>query len=190
LDEIPLDRLPLSDGVIRLRLFNQDDASAIADACEDPDVTRWTFMPEHLGIEGARAWIDHGKEGLAAAMNVPLAIETVEPRRLSGQVGIGHLDWINQTGEIYYWLSADARGRGLASRAVRLVTDWAFSDLGLQRAYLFIDPSNEVSQRVAERVGFSREGVLRSHLVLKGQRMDCVAFGRLASDPPGNKLSA
>ena len=98
---------------------------------------------------------------------------------------VGHV-FVNLTTSrragIGYWLLPEARGKGLATRAVRLVSRWALSDLGLPRLGLFAEPSNVHSQRVAERAGFHREGVLRSWAEIDGRRVDYVAFSLLPAD--------
>jgi RimJ/RimL family protein N-acetyltransferase len=81
-----------------------------------------------------------------------------------------------------YWLAPQARGRGLATQAVRLLARWAFAELGLARLELTCGPGNEASQHVAERCGFSREGLLRSHVPFKGTRRDSVLYSLLPSE--------
>jgi RimJ/RimL family protein N-acetyltransferase len=81
-----------------------------------------------------------------------------------------------------YWLAAHARGRGVASRAVRLLAGWSFAQLGTARLELTCAPENEASQAVATRCGFTREGVLRSHMVFKGARRDTVMFSLLPGE--------
>ena len=81
-----------------------------------------------------------------------------------------------------YWVAPAARGRGVASRAVRLLADWGFRGLGLARIELTCGPDNVASQRVAERCGFTREGLLRSHMRFKGGRRDTVVFGLLPGE--------
>ena len=86
-------------------------------------------------------------------------------------------------GGIGYWLLAPARGRGLATRAVRLLSDWALGPCGLDRVEAWVEPDNATSVAVLTRVGFLREGRLRSFLVLGGERTDVEVFSRLRSDP-------
>jgi [ribosomal protein S5]-alanine N-acetyltransferase len=83
---------------------------------------------------------------------------------------------------IGYWLLPEARGKGLANRAVRLVSRWALRELALARLGLLTEPSNELSQRVAERSGFQREGVLRSYVEIDGRRVDYTSFSLLSDD--------
>jgi RimJ/RimL family protein N-acetyltransferase len=182
-ERIPLDRLPLTDGVVALRLFVLADAPAVAEACRDPEIPRWTFMPEGLTVPQARGWIERAFDGLERTRVVRMAIVDVADGTLLGQVGIGDLDWDQQTGEIFYWVVAAGRRRGVATRATKLLAAWAFDVLQLARIELTVDPANEASQRVAAAAGFTREGVLRSYQRFKDGRMDAVMFSRLPSDP-------
>lgn len=85
-------------------------------------------------------------------------------------------------GSVGYWLLPEARGKGLATRAVRLISRWALRDLGLARLGLSTEPANDASQRVAERSGFKREGILRSFSEIDGRRIDCIIFSLLPKD--------
>jgi RimJ/RimL family protein N-acetyltransferase len=80
-----------------------------------------------------------------------------------GGMGIG-LNSHQYRATVGYWVAHDARGRGVCTRALRLLARHAFDELHLQRIDLITDPNNVASQRVAEKVGFQREGVLRAHL--------------------------
>jgi RimJ/RimL family protein N-acetyltransferase len=81
-----------------------------------------------------------------------------------------------------YWLAAHGRGRGVATHATRLLARWGFEHLGLERIELTCAPDNLASQRVAERCGFTREGVLRSHMGFKGGRRDTVVYSLLPDE--------
>jgi RimJ/RimL family protein N-acetyltransferase len=85
-------------------------------------------------------------------------------------------------GEIGYVVAPAGRGRGLAARAVMLLTGWGFSELGLERIELRIDPRNVASERVAERAGYRREGTLRSVAFKEDARSDVGVWSRLTSD--------
>jgi RimJ/RimL family protein N-acetyltransferase len=180
---IPLDRFPLRDDAVLLRPFELDDASDLAIACRDPLIPKWTFMPEGLTVPQATEWIERADDAIKQARAVRLAILAAADNAFLGQVGIGHLNWEQQTGEIFYWLAASARGRGVATRAVKLLTAWSFDALDLARIEITVDPANERSQRVAHGAGFTREGVLRSYQRFKEHRMDAVMFSRLPTDP-------
>jgi RimJ/RimL family protein N-acetyltransferase len=84
--------------------------------------------------------------------------------------------------EIGYIVAREARGRGIATRALGLVTDYALGEVGLERVQLLIDVENAPSVRVAERCGYLREGVARSLYVKPGRRADMVVYSRLPGD--------
>jgi RimJ/RimL family protein N-acetyltransferase len=85
--------------------------------------------------------------------------------------------------EAYYWLGTPARGRGVATRALGRVCRWAFHVAGVARVRLFTEPDNVPSCRVAERVGFVREGQLRRAAVDKeGRRGDLLLYGLLPEE--------
>jgi [ribosomal protein S5]-alanine N-acetyltransferase len=104
---------------------------------------------------------------------------------------VGHV-FVNLTTSrragIGYWLLPEARGKGLATCAVRLTSRWALRELGLARLGLFAEPSNVHSQRVAERAGFHREGVLRSWAEIDGRRVDYAVFSLLPADLEGKRM--
>jgi RimJ/RimL family protein N-acetyltransferase len=85
-------------------------------------------------------------------------------------------------GNIGYWLLPEARGKGLATRAVLLLSRWALRELALERLGLLAEASNERSQQVAERSGFQREGVLRSYVEIDERRADYASFSLLPTD--------
>jgi [ribosomal protein S5]-alanine N-acetyltransferase len=107
---------------------------------------------------------------------------TRETGEVVGAVGLRlHEDYALQ-GSIGYWVAPEARGRGIATAALRIVSRWALRELGLPRVQLVTDPENEPSQRVAEAAGFRRDGLLRSYIELQGGRRDCVLYSLLAGE--------
>ena len=90
---------------------------------------------------------------------------------------------MNYRGRIGYWVAREVRGQGICTRALRLLSGWALDELELQRLELITDPDNVASQRVAEKVGFHREGVLRAHLRHPDGRIrDSVMFSLLPGE--------
>ncbi len=175
---------PLRGDTIELRPFNSTDAVAIAEACEDPDIPRFTMMPEGMTREQARQWIVRGLDwwprGLARfAITLPPSDVCV------GQIGI-QFDFPFRRAEAFYWLDRRARGRGIATEALNLVTGWAFRDHAIVRVQLVTHLDNVASQAVALRSGFTREGVLRAWEPVKNDQPDVVMWSRLAGDglPP------
>jgi RimJ/RimL family protein N-acetyltransferase len=109
----------------------------------------------------------------------------VEPKNeddVLGGASIYEISLERGSAALGYWLAPRARGRGVASCAVRLLAQWGFTKLGLARIELTCGPDNEASQRVAGRCGFVHEGVMRSHTPFKGARRDTVIFSLLPGE--------
>lgn len=100
---------------------------------------------------------------------------------LLGGVGL-HPGEHPQVLEIGYWIAVGARRRGTATRAVRLLSTWATTELQLQRLELMTHVDNVASQGVAERAGFTREGVLRSYATIGCGLSDVVMYSLLPGD--------
>jgi RimJ/RimL family protein N-acetyltransferase len=93
---------------------------------------------------------------------------------------IGIRDAGDERAEVGYLVGARVRGRGVASRALQLLSDWALGEEGgMARVQLVTRPDNVASQRTAERAGFRREGLLRSYMLIKGERHDAIMFARV-----------
>lgn len=171
---------PLRMQSVTLRVFGIEDAAEVAEACSDPLIPKFTFMADGLSGEGARDWIQQSNERWSGG-NARFAIVDSESGDFLGQVGMG-VSWRQRSGEVYYWVARQARGRGVASMATGLVADWAFDVVGIERLFLLTHLENEASQRVAKRCGFTREGVLRAYEPFKGGRPDLVCWSLLPTD--------
>jgi RimJ/RimL family protein N-acetyltransferase len=84
-------------------------------------------------------------------------------------------------GGLGYWIVPQARGRGAATAAVRLVVPWALEALGLRRLEAWVEPGNEASQRVLRGAGFEPEGRLRNFLTLDGRTSDALVYSVISS---------
>jgi RimJ/RimL family protein N-acetyltransferase len=118
---------------------------------------------------------DDAYEWLAVALkqdpetNFAIAVDG----ELVGTIGLEVGDDVySHSAEIGYWLGEDYWGRGIATEAVRALTDWAFTSLGLLRVYALVFESNPASVRVLEKAGFALEGRMRSAVVKRGRVMD------------------
>ena len=172
----------LSDGVVRLRLIAEADLAAIVAACQDPEIPRWTRVPEPYGEPEARSWFAQEAEQRRRGEQLGLLVVDLGSGRLHGSVGIVHVDPQEGRCELGYWTARESRGRGLATRAVRLLSGWVFQNLPVDRIEIHAEPENVASRQVAERAGFSFEGVLRSYLVNKGVRRDAASYSLLRGE--------
>ncbi len=182
---LPEPNVELVAGDVALRWFRRGDAPAIVRICRDPEIPRWTYMPDDLDVPRARTWIERRQQGRRFGITATFAVVDRPSGTLVGQCGVG-IDRQRNAGEAFYWVAAHARGRGVARTALGLVVTYAFETLALERVELKIDPANLASQAVARASGFTYEGTLRSDQPFKGRRMDSQMWSRLPGDdvPP------
>lgn len=165
----------------RLRPFTFDDVAAIAAACVDPDMARFIpGLPEPYTETDAREYVGLTKDWMDGDDRRAFAIADADSDELLGSIDVR----LGEVGTVGYWVASWARGRGVATRALELVARWALEEGGVERLELTTDPDNVASQRVAEKAGFRREGVLRAHLKSRNGRRDSVMFSLLPSDLP------
>ncbi len=177
----PGEQPTLRDGDLVLRPWGAAD-SELTRELHDAEIARWFDVPagvptqeEHLGwIETTRAeWADDRRKVTFLVVWRGEPVGSVDVRRR--EPGVGVLSWVTY---------APHRGRGLASRATRLLIAHAFGELGLRRVEAEVNPLNRASIGTALRAGLRREGLLRANATLAGETQDTVVLGRLASDPP------
>jgi RimJ/RimL family protein N-acetyltransferase len=151
---------PLTDGVVMLRGLRPDDADQLVRALRDPDIVRWTRVPDGYTHADFEAHLAHTHAQAEAGDGLSfLVVEVGDHDRVLGSVGLHEVR--SGRPDIGYWVARDARGRGVAPRAARLVRDWAVHGLGLPRVEVLIHPENASSQRAAEKAGFHRTGEYR-----------------------------
>jgi RimJ/RimL family protein N-acetyltransferase len=175
---------PLVEGPTALRPWRDSDLDALVAACQDPEIVAFTRVPANYGASDARAFLLQRHDAVWTGQAAPFAIvHASDDARLLGSISLMRFEWAHARGEVGYWLAREARGRGHATRAVRLICRWGFESLELDRIDLLAATENAASQRVAERSGFTREAVLRSYMRAKAGRQDMVAFGLLRGEP-------
>jgi RimJ/RimL family protein N-acetyltransferase len=172
---------PLADDAIRLEPLTQAHAPQLLALTEDPDVVRFTRVPVGADETFTRAWIRRYEDGWGDGSRAGFAIRALDGAFL-GFAAVVDLNLDQREGEIGYMVAPAARGRGIALRALGLLTRWGFDELGLLRLELRIDVQNPASASVAERAGYQRDGVLRSVYVKDGVRADVAVWSRLSQD--------
>jgi RimJ/RimL family protein N-acetyltransferase len=176
----PAEQPVLSDGEVLLGPWSDRDAEWLHETCQDPEIQRWTLVPSPYELLDAVEFVEVvAPSAFAAHTGVHLAITEADGSERLGAVGLMVIDPASGVGELSYYLAPGARGRGVASRAVSLLAGWAEEELGLCRLELHVLAGNVASLRLAERLGFEREGVLRSRELHRGERHDVVLLARL-----------
>ena len=173
----------LTDGVVTLRAWQPDDAPAVFDACQDPLISRFIPVPLPYTEEVARQDVVRRRADWDGDCERSLAITDAVTGEVLGSIARhgprGHM------AEFGYWLAPAARGRGIATRALRLITDWTLNSSDIIRLELYTHPDNDASGRVAERSGYVREGVRRAWgLDREGNPEDAVFYVLVRGDRP------
>ena len=173
----------LSDGVVRLRELRAADKAAVVKACNDGLIERFCYrVPYPYHENDFVEFLAYNEHFWATDLMANWTVVDSGSDELLAMISLEVLP-LRQAGEIGYWCAPWARGRGVMSAAVRLVRDWAFDELELERLELTTDVDNIGSQRVAQAAGFRREGVMRGYLTARERRADDVLFGMKHDDP-------
>ena len=166
---------------IRLVPLGREHVSILADVVNDPDVLRFTRVPDPPPESFAESWFAGYEEGRRAGTRDGFAILDAGGTFLGTAVAPS-IDRTTATVELGYTIMPAARGRGVATRALGLITEWAFTTLDAKRIELYISVDNAASKRVAERNGYRYEGTLRSLYFKQGARADTEIWSKLPAD--------
>ena len=180
---------PLADELVSLRAWRRTDLATVIEASRDPYIPKVTSLPAPITKGAGERWLGRQDARSRSGLGVSLAIAEASTDDAVGAVVLMH-----RGGGVHglgYWLLAAARGRGLASRAVELVVEWALAEPGVALLEALVEPWNEASIRVAERVGFTRDRLLRAEISVAGREADVVRYvlggqsARSGSSSPG-----
>ncbi|WP_328538441.1 GNAT family N-acetyltransferase [Streptomyces sp. NBC_00344] len=177
-----MDPVILTSERLLLRPFNPGDAEAVFQACQDPDVQRWTVVPSPYSRQDAESFVGQlVPEGWRSGTNLAFAVLPREAGPLRGALSVFQRSQPG-TWEIGYWTAKEHRGRGYTAEAVAVLAHWSLSTLGVERLEWRAEVGNAGSRAVAEKAGFLVEGVQRSNLLNKGTRRDAWVGALLPSD--------
>lgn len=176
---------PVDDGVClkRVELTDAERLFAVIDANRAVILPwmRWANEVSDAGVlRGMIAgWLTQTAETGCMSLGIELDGELV------GVVFHIRPDKVNHVVEVGYWLAESARGRGVATRAVKKMLDITFNELGFNRVNIRIAPQNRASLALAERLGLKSEGVCRQAWKVGDEYWDAVEFGVLAEEWKG-----
>jgi ribosomal-protein-serine acetyltransferase len=175
----------LSDGTVMIRPYRAEDIEVMYEAVRESVAEVSPWLPWcHAGytIEETTTFVtaraEAWKNGEAYGFGV---FDAVTGAYLGG-VGLNFVNRIHQCANLGYWVRTSATGCGVASRAARLAARFALEQLGFQRVEILAAVGNHASQRVAEKAGAAREGILRKRLLVNGQPQDAVLYSLIAED--------
>ncbi|MCP4686271.1 MAG: GNAT family N-acetyltransferase [bacterium] len=174
-------QLPVLKGhIVSLRSFRRSDAASLQRYANDARVARYLpLMPHPYGPEQARQWINFAQRSARQDKAYFFGLEHPELREIVGGIGLKQFFCQDNTAEVGYWLAADFWGKGMATEAVRLITEFSFEKLELHRLFAMTHEKNVGSSKVLEKNGFRREGTMRKAGNIDGQWQDLYTHGLL-----------
>jgi RimJ/RimL family protein N-acetyltransferase len=171
---------PLSDGVVLLRPVDEDDVDQICSACQDERLQRFIPVPRPYTRRDAEDYVARAQRQWTSGEKAAFAV--TDPEHPATLLGVISLSIAGGTGNSGYWMAPGWRGRGMARRALGLITDWAFSTLELAVILLEINEHNTASMEVARAVGYHQAG--RIDVNTETGKRGGLIFSRLISDVP------
>lgn len=163
---------------VLLRPFEDTDIPALHRWMNDPAVRGGIIRTWPMNQINARAWFEERKSSLSA---LAFIIEYMEDSTSIGVVGLQDIHWIHRKAEVWIMLGDKTRwGQGLASEAVLLMKQYAFSSLGLEKLYLHVSTVNPAAEKVYRNTGFIEEGRLIHDMYINGSFVDVIRMATFA----------
>ncbi len=175
----------LTDGRVLIRPYRAADIDAMYEAVRESvaEVSPWLpWCHADYTIEESTAFVMAREEAWKNDEAYGFGVFDAATGSYLGGVGLNFINRIHQCANLGYWVRSSQTGRGVASASTRLAARFALEQLGLQRIEILAAVSNHASQRVAEKAGATREGVLRKRLLVNGQPQDAVLYSLIAED--------
>jgi RimJ/RimL family protein N-acetyltransferase len=178
---LPLSLPALSDGVVKLRAFAEEDAPALAAIWRDPTIRTRNEVPEP-SEEAAREWMVRAAARAADGEAWEWAIADAGSGELAGRRALKEINWTQRRAVAATWVGPRFRGRRFAARSLRLAAAHAFEN-GLVRIHAECDTDNEASLRSMLAAGMRHEGTLRAYFISdSGVPVDQHVLGMLFED--------
>ncbi|MFI1013375.1 GNAT family N-acetyltransferase [Streptomyces sp. NPDC020965] len=177
-----MEPITLTTDRLLLRTVTPDDTETIHQACQDPDIQRWTTVPSPYELRHAAEFTGRMvPEGWRTGTMCTFAVVPRADGPLMATVAVT-LRTQPDTWEIGYWTGAEHRGRGIMREAVGALARWTFTGLGAARLEWRAEVGNTASRAVAEKAGFVVEGELRAGMLNNGTMRDVWVGALLPSD--------
>jgi RimJ/RimL family protein N-acetyltransferase len=175
----------LTDGVVTLRAHTDDDVDRVVEQSVDPESIAWTTVPVPYTRDDAKRFVRHAMPG-GWETDEEWGFAVEHEGRLAGTVSLRNKG--DRRGEVAFGSHPDARGRGVMSRALRLLLAWGFAPVeeggrDLHVVTWLAHRGNWGSRRLAWSVGFSYDGLRRGWFEHRGERRDMWMGALVAGDP-------
>jgi len=169
----------LSDGVVRLRAYRDDDAEALAEAVRESVGTAGPWLAwarADYDTATAQDWIRLCKQAWLLGDGFEMIIVDAQTGRFLGGMGINQRHREHRFANLGYWVRESEHGKGIVTRAGKLVLPWAFDVVGVTRVEIVAAHDNLPSRKAAERIGGTFEGMLRNRLLVNDKPVDAAMY--------------
>lgn len=179
-----MEPVEIAAGRLQLLPWGPPDAYAVHEACQDPEIQRWTRVPSPYTLADAVRFVGPvASEGWAGGTAATFAVKDATSGALLASVGLHGIDPRDSSAEIGYWCAPWSRRQGVTREATAAVCRWAFGAGIVDHLQWYAEVGNDASRRVAESCGFTIEATLRSRLRRRdGARADAW-YGSLLPTP-------
>ena len=175
----------ITRGLITLRKPHLDDTQAVFDGCQDPLIPRFTAISTDYSMAHALDYVQRTDASVRTQRELPFVIEygNGDDRVFAGTISFHSLSVKNSVGELGYWMTSSMRGKGIATTAARMLTDYGFTSIGFKRIEGIVDRDNVASLKLLESAGYQREGLLRKKISRDdGRQVDMYIYAALPED--------
>jgi RimJ/RimL family protein N-acetyltransferase len=158
-----------------LRPLREEDIESIFHACQDPTISAFTRVPYPYDREMAEEFVRGSDFSYRAHQGVVFAIEV--GGAFAGTIGLHSIQLGDHCAEVGYWMAKEFRGNGFCTVALDLITHFAIETMKFRRIEGLADFNNLASQKVMERVGMTRDALLRNRVTKpNGDQIDMVLY--------------
>lgn len=183
-DTAPTDLL-LTDGVVKLRPWQTDDAEAIFAAIQESRAELQQWLPAAGSVtrlDEVRSYIAMTLEWRDTGAAYDFVITDAQTSHVLGGCGLTQINRNHRFANLYYWVRSGSARRGVARRAIRLAARYGLEGIGLARVEIVVQPENTASLRAAASAGAVREALLRNRLTVHDDPSDAVMFSLIPTD--------
>ncbi len=171
--------IELTDGNILIRPCQPEDAPVICDGVRETmqEMLKWApWCHTDYSISDCSSWLDSRHQMLSEGIEYDFVILDTQNKNFLGGCAIDQINRKHNFANLGYWIRSSQTGNGIATAAVRLISRFGFETLGFTRLEIVAAVQNRASQRVAEKVGATREGIHRNRHVVRDKMYDAVMF--------------
>ena len=172
----------ITRGLITLRKPHLDDTQAVFDGCQDPLIPRFTAISADYSMAHALDYVQRTDASVRTQRELPFVIEfgNGDDKVFAGTISFHSVSVKNSVGELGYWMTSSMRGKGIATTAARMLTDYGFASIGFKRVEALVDIENIASAKLLESAGYQREGLLKNKVTRDdGRQVDMYLFAAI-----------